>query len=72
MKALAKKNATGKVFFGATKQEWLNQIAKLVDEGKIKVVVSKVFPFENAAEAHREIEAKQVRGKVVLQVRKAD
>ena len=37
---------------------------------KVKVIVSKVYPLEKVAEAHRESETKHVRGKLVLEVRK--
>lgn len=46
----------------------LSEIAKLVDEGKLKVFVSKVLPLEKASEAHEELEKLSVRGKIVLKV----
>lgn len=46
----------------------LAEIAKFVDEGKLKVLVSKVLPLEKAAEAHEELEKLTVRGKIVLKV----
>lgn len=69
---LAKKNATGEVYYVQLKSEWLNQIADLIDTGKVKVVISKVYPLEQVAEAHRESETGHVRGKLVLEVRKAN
>jgi len=45
-------------------------MAKLIDEGKVKVIVSKVYPLEQVAEAHLESATWHVRGKLVLEVRK--
>lgn len=48
------------------------EVAKLVDAGKVKAVVSKIYPWEQAAQAHRDSETKHVRGKIVLEIRKED
>jgi NADPH:quinone reductase-like Zn-dependent oxidoreductase len=48
----------------------LTDIAQLIEPGSVKIVVSKVYPLENAAEAHAEIETKHVRGKMVLEIMK--
>jgi len=48
--------------------ESLAKIAQFVDEGKLKVLVSKVLPLEKASEAHEELEKLSVRGKIVLKV----
>ncbi len=50
----------------------LTDIAKLIEEGKVSVVISKVYPMEKVAEAHAELETKHVRGKIVLEIRKED
>lgn len=71
-KALAEKNATGEMAPNQPKQEWLQEMAQLIDEGKVQVLISKVFPLEQVAEAHRESETWHVRGKLVLEVKKAD
>jgi NADPH:quinone reductase-like Zn-dependent oxidoreductase len=65
--ALAKKNATGELV-GFQTYECLKEMALLIDEGKVKVIVSKVYPLEQAAEAHRECETGHVRGKLVLEI----
>lgn len=70
--ALAEKNATG-LFVGDRDldfREALGTAAKLIDEGKLKVIISKVYPLEKVAEAHRESETKHVRGKLVLEIHK--
>jgi NADPH:quinone reductase-like Zn-dependent oxidoreductase len=47
----------------------LQQIADLIDSGKIKPVVTHVFQLKDAAEAQRQIESHHTRGKIVLKVR---
>lgn len=68
--ALAKKHATGELAAVQSKQEWLSEIAQLINEDKVKVVISKVFPMEQVAEAHRESQTWHVRGKLVLEIKK--
>lgn len=68
--ALAKKNAKGELLYSQIKQAWLNEMARLIDEGKVKVTISKVYPLEQVADAHRKSETWHVRGKLVLEVRK--
>lgn len=46
----------------------LKQIADLIDEGKVKPVIAKIFPLEQAAEAQKESKEGHTRGKIVLKV----
>lgn len=46
----------------------LRRIADLVDGGRLKPVVSQIFPPERAAEAHEQIETGHTRGKIVLEM----
>ena len=48
------------------------EVAKLIDAGKVKAIVSKVYPWQLAADAHRDSETKHVRGKIVLEICKED
>lgn len=48
--------------------EELQQMADLIDSGKMKPIVSQIFPLKQAAEAHRKIETGHTRGKIVLKV----
>lgn len=72
LSALAKKNATGTLVGGGsiTYTSSLSGTTQLINEGKVKAVVSKVYPLQQVADAHRESETKHVRGKIVLEVRK--
>ena len=42
--------------------------ARLIETGRLQVKVSRTFPLEQAAEAHRLIEEGHMTGKVVLSV----
>jgi len=68
---LAKKNATVSMAgVDINHYRCLTEVAKLIDAGKVRPVISKVYPWEEAAQAHRDSETKHVRGKVVLEIRK--
>ena len=66
--ALAQKQAKGALSANQPRQEWLQEIAQLIDAGSVKVFVSNVFPLAQVAEAHRESQTWHVRGKLVLEV----
>ncbi len=66
--ALAKKKAKGELVANQPRQDWLAEIAQLIDAGKVNVFISKVYPLEQVAEAHRESETWHVRGKLILEV----
>jgi NADPH:quinone reductase-like Zn-dependent oxidoreductase len=46
----------------------LNQLLRLVEQGKIRPVVDKVFPLQEAAKAHELLNSKEHVGKIVLKV----
>lgn len=48
--------------------ERLNQLTKLIDEGIIKPVIDRVYPFEKAIDALEYLETKRARGKVIVQI----
>ena len=70
--ALARKHATGALIATQLRQDWLQQIARLIDDGQVQVSISKVFPLSQVAEAHRESETWHVKGKLVLEVRREE
>jgi NADPH:quinone reductase-like Zn-dependent oxidoreductase len=46
----------------------LAEIAKLIDQKKIKVIVSQTFPLSEAIKAQEQIATGHTRGKIVLKV----
>jgi len=46
----------------------LLEATELLDAGKLEIHISETFPLENAADAHRRIEAGGVTGKLVLTI----
>lgn len=71
LRILAKKHAEAKMIRRELDvAQSLADIAKLIESGKVRVVISKVYPLEKAAEAHVELETKHVRGKIALEIRK--
>lgn len=60
---------------------WFQQNAKphqqdllvsLIEEGKLKGVVDKVYDFEDAVQAYEYVESKRARGKVIVKVEKEE
>ena len=49
----------------------LEEGARLVDEGKLRVVVNHVYPLDSAAEAQRALGAAETSGRVVLDIARA-
>ncbi|HXS58892.1 MAG TPA: NADP-dependent oxidoreductase [Hanamia sp.] len=62
------KNIRVEGFMALSIPEELQQIADLIDSGKVKPCVSEIFPLQSAAEAHKKMEEGHVRGKLVLKV----
>jgi len=46
----------------------LTEIGKMIDEKKIRVIVSQTFPLAEAANAQRQVETGHTRGKIVLKI----
>lgn len=58
----------GRAVLLSAKGELLTGLARLIDEGRLKPAVERVFPLSEAREAHALIERHHVRGKLVLAV----
>jgi NADPH:quinone reductase-like Zn-dependent oxidoreductase len=54
--------------FAREKEEELLALKEMIEEGRIKPVVDKIYPSEHAAEAHRKVETEQRLGTVVISV----
>lgn len=52
-------------FAGETEEELLT-LKEMIEAGKIKPIVDKIYPFDQAAEAHRRVETEQRLGPVVI------
>jgi len=52
--------------FAGEKEEELFELKEMIEEGRIKSIVDKVYPPEQAAEAHRRVETEQRLGIVVI------
>lgn len=64
--------ATGRrfgTFLQTANAALLSEVVALVDEGKVRPIVDRVFPLDDAAAAVRHMEARQTRGKIVIGVR---
>jgi len=51
-----------------SKRDQLDWLRQQIDAGGLRVVVDRSFPLADVAEAHRYMETKRARGKVVLSV----
>jgi len=57
--------------FAGEKKEELLALKEMIEQGKIKSIVDKVYPLEQVAEAHRRVESEQRLGIVVISVAKS-
>ena len=57
--------------FAGEKEEELLALKEMIEEGKIQSIYDKIYPFEQAAEAHRRVETEQRLGPVVISVGKS-
>jgi NADPH:quinone reductase-like Zn-dependent oxidoreductase len=54
--------------FAGEKEEELFALKEMIEKGKIKSIVDKIYSFEQAAEAHRRVETEKRLGTVVISV----
>ena len=57
--------------FAGEKEEELLALKGMLEEGKIKSIVDKIYQIEQAAEAHRRVETEQRLGIVVISMAKS-
>lgn len=60
-------NKQGTVMLAQPHRPDLQQLARWCEEGRLQVTIDRQYPLEEAAEAHRRLEAGVDRGKVVMQ-----
>jgi len=68
-KKLSQHSIKGQFVSASPNAEDLEEIAQLIDAGKIKPYVSKTFALEDVAKAHAQSETGHTRGKIVLEIR---
>ena len=70
--AFQEKNATCTLVGGGSISytSSLEGTTELIEAGKVRAVVSKVYPLAAVAAAHKDSETKHVRGKLVIEIRK--
>ena len=66
--ALDRQQATGELSANQPRQEWLQEMARLIDAGQVQVLVSRVYPLAQVADAHRDSQTPRGRGKLVLKI----
>ena len=54
--------------FAGEKEEELINLKDMIEEGKIKPVVDKIYPMEEVVEAHHRVQDEQRLGPVVLAI----
>lgn len=67
-----KLNVTFYFLFMRASGKQLSEITKLIEDGVIKPVIDKVFPFEQTNEALTYVESGRVKGKVVINFKERD
>lgn len=65
---LEKHGIRGATLNAEPNSEELAEIGKLIDENKIKVIVSQTFPLSEAREAQEQVATGHTRGKIVLKI----
>ena len=65
---LAKRGLRGASLSAEPNSNELAEIGNLIDEKKIRVIVSQTFPLSEARKAHEQVATGHTRGKIVLKV----
>lgn len=67
-----KRNVDYSFLFMKANGKQLSEITKLIDSGKIKPIIDRVFPFESTNEAIDYVETGRTKGKVIINVNNQD
>lgn len=59
---------TARFAFARETKEELLELKQMIEDGKIRSIVDRVYPMEQAADAHRRVEAEQRLGAVVIAI----
>lgn len=62
------KAAVGENFMAQPNRAELREIARLIDAGRVRVVVQRTMPLQDVRHAHEVLEKEHIQGKVVLEV----
>jgi NADPH:quinone reductase-like Zn-dependent oxidoreductase len=62
------KNAEYKFIFMHPNGEHLNEIKSLVEDGKIKPIIDKVYPFAESVQAFTHLSTERAKGKIVIKI----
>jgi NADPH:quinone reductase-like Zn-dependent oxidoreductase len=54
--------------FAGEKEEELLTLKEMIEEGKIKPIVDKIYPLEETVNAHHRVEKEERSGPVVIEV----
>jgi NADPH:quinone reductase-like Zn-dependent oxidoreductase len=68
-KAIEIKNATYKFIWMHPDGEQLNKIKSLVEAGKIRPVIDKIYPFSESIEAFQHLASGRAKGKIVIKIK---
>jgi NADPH:quinone reductase-like Zn-dependent oxidoreductase len=65
---LEKHGISGSSMMAHPDSQVLDQLSRLIEQKKLKPIVSATFPLADASKAHQQIETGHTRGKIVLKV----
>jgi NADPH:quinone reductase-like Zn-dependent oxidoreductase len=65
---LQKRGISGDSLMAHPDSQILDQLTNLIEERKVKPIVSETYPLTEASKAHQQIETRHTRGKIVLKV----
>jgi NADPH:quinone reductase-like Zn-dependent oxidoreductase len=65
-------NKTARFAFAAETKEALLALKEMIEDGRVRSIVDRVYPMEQAADAHRRVETEQRLGAVVIAIDTCD